>query len=77
MSKSQQFLDVAIKSLDNDLADLLRHGRAGIEDLMQLQMLRLMRGRPHEVVETPMQGWTPDGKTWYPSEPGTFPKGTK
>lgn len=65
------FRETVIKSLDKDLADMVYRGMSSASDAMALQMLRLMRGRPHQVVETTVQGWSPDGKTWYPSEPGT------
>jgi hypothetical protein len=32
----------------------------------------VMMGFTEESIDTTIEGWSPDGKTWYPSEPGTF-----
>lgn len=74
----RDFKELALPSLDKDLATLVSDNRVGVELAMQLQMLRLMRGRPFKMElngpgESTM-GWT-DGKTWFPSEPGTFTTG--
>lgn len=81
-----EFLKSALLSLDNDLASWVSDRKIGVQLAMELQVLRLMRGRPFQISLQPPQtaGWT-DGKNMYPSEPGTFttgngslpPEGTK
>ena len=67
-------------SLDGDISALLKDSRINTSEAMQLQMLRIMRGRPFKIElnaepQTSVQGWSPDGVTWYPSEPGSFTTG--
>lgn len=73
-----QFLESVKKSLDNDLASLLNDEQAPVEGVMQLQMLRIMRGRPFRIdlqAQNQTLGWSPDGVHFYPSEPGTYTTG--
>lgn len=60
-------------SLDTDIGALFEQGRINTTEAMQLQILRIMRGRPFHVElngpKTSTEGWT-DGKTWFPQEPG-------
>lgn len=64
--------DMIRLSLDKDLAEKL-DGDTNPELLVLVQMLRIMRGRPFKIeLNGPgdaTQGWTPDGKVWYPKEP--------
>lgn len=61
-------------SLDTDIGALFEQGRINTIEALNLQMLRIMRGRPFKVElngpGSTSEGWT-DGKTWHPSEPGT------
>jgi hypothetical protein len=57
-------------SLDKDIGALFEQGRVNTMEAMQLQMLRLMRGRPHQVTETAVEGWSADGVKWEPKQPG-------
>lgn len=59
------------RSLDNDLISYTEDRQVSLELAMLVQIVRLMRGRSLPVVETPIEGWTPDGNKWYPSQPGT------
>ena len=68
--ESQLFREMVQKSLDNDLADMLYNNRVSVQAAMDLQMLRLMRGRHFQVNETSVQGWSADGVKWEPREPG-------
>jgi hypothetical protein len=70
--ESPYFINVAIRSLDNDLAELVKERKITTMEAISVQHLRLMRGRHLPVVETPVEGWSADGKTWLPGEPGTF-----
>jgi len=65
-------MDIIQRSLDNDLIEAQRLYDFRSDVLLLLQIVRLLRGKPLPVVEMPVKGWSPDGKTWYPSEPGTF-----
>lgn len=71
------FRETVQRSLDNDLKGFV--GVVPTEELILTQMLRIMRGRPfHIELNGPgdsSKGWTPDGQTWYPSQPGTFTTG--
>lgn len=70
-----EFTKSAILSLDNDLGKLVSDAKISVDRAMNLQMLRLMRGRPQQITLNPCsttEGWSPDGVKWYPSEPGTF-----
>jgi hypothetical protein len=62
-------------SLDKDIGALFEQGRINMMEAMTLQMLRLMRGRPHQVTETVVEGGSADGVKWFPSEPGTSTTG--
>lgn len=61
-------------SLDKDLFDLLYYGDASAKEVMDLQMLRLARGRAMSIplTVTGLEGWSADGVNWVPSEPGTY-----
>jgi len=65
-------MDIIQRSLDNDLIEAQRLYDFRSDVLLLLQIVRLLRGKPMSVVETPVKGWSPDGNIWYPSEPGTF-----
>jgi hypothetical protein len=67
---SPQFKTVACLSIDPDLRDLVCKNLATAAEAIILQQLRLMLGKPKEVVETPVEGWSADGKTWLPKAPG-------
>jgi hypothetical protein len=64
-------------SLDKDIGALFEQGRINTGEAMQLQMLRLARGKAFVItsVGTTVEGWTPDGVKWFPSEPGTYTTG--
>lgn len=66
-------------SLDNDILATFSEGRITPAEAMQLQILRIMRGRPFNIeLNGPgdtSKGWSPDGVNWYPSQPGTFTTG--
>lgn len=74
MSEGAEFVEAVKKSLDKDLADMLYNRRVSAVDAMALQQLRIARGRAFfmQNTATGVQGWTPDGVKFYPSEPGTF-----
>lgn len=66
-------------SLDTDIGSIYEQGRINTMEAMQLQMLRIMRGRPFHIELNPASktstlGWT-DGKTWFPLEPGNYTEG--
>lgn len=65
------FISATYESLDKDLASMLAQSKANAVEVILLQQLRIMRGRPLPVVEMTIEGWSADGKTWLPSEPGT------
>lgn len=73
----EEFINSAVLSLDNDLKVLVSDRKANVNDAVQLQILRILRGKPFNVdVNLPAivtSGWTPDGITWLPSETGTGP----
>jgi len=71
------FVEMVKLSLDKDLCDLLDSKRVHVSEVMALQMLRLQRGKAFVITSagTSVEGWTPDGVKWYPSEPGTFTTG--
>lgn len=77
MAESPLFRDTVQKSLDKDLADMLYNNRVSAKDAIDLQMLRLARGRAFfmTTVGTTVEGWTPDGVKWYPSQPGNYTAG--
>lgn len=68
------FKDLIALSLDKDLADLLIGGRVNSNEVMQLQMLRILRGKPFNVElngpKTSLEGWSADGIKWVPTQPG-------
>ena len=64
------FKTMVNQSLDHDIGDLFMQGRINTMEAMQLQMLRLMRGRAHQVNETVVEGWSADGVKWEPKQPG-------
>lgn len=73
--ESHLFREITRKSLDNDLSTMVCNGIVSARDAIALQMLRLTRGytippQVHDTITT--SGWSKDGITWYPSEPGTF-----
>lgn len=59
-------------SLDKDIAELFTQGRINTNEAMQLQELRIARGRAFFMTTTAtgVEGWTPDGVKWYPTQPG-------
>lgn len=59
-------------SLDKDIGELFEQARINTSEAMQLQQLRIARGRAFFMTTTPtgVEGWTPDGVKWYPTEPG-------
>lgn len=57
-------------ALDKDIGDLFEQGRINTMEAMALQQLRLARGRAHVVTETAVEGWSADGVTWEPKQPG-------
>lgn len=76
MDKWELFADKTKLSLDHDLKDVLTNKQASVSEVILLQVLRIMRGRPFHIDLQPPQtsGWS-DGKNWFPSEPGTFTTG--
>lgn len=70
--ETPEFLETVKKSLDKDLADMLYNRKVSPRDAMDLQMLRIARGRAFfmNTTATGVEGWTPDGVKWYPTEPG-------
>lgn len=73
------FKTMVLNALDNDIAITFGEGRITPHEAMQLQTLRIMRGRPFKIeLNGPgntTEGWSADGKNWLPSEPGTFTTG--
>jgi hypothetical protein len=74
--ETPQFKEMVQKSLDKDLSDLLYNGRVSARDAMDLQMLRIARGRAFfmNTTSTGVEGWSADGVKWYPQEPGNETK---
>lgn len=75
----EEFINTACMSLDNDLKALVTDRKVNVNDAVQLQLLRIMRGNPNNVKatdSTSVTGWSADGVSWLPSEPGTFPSET-
>lgn len=75
MNRIERFEHLVSLSLDNDLKEFAGPDLGHIA--MELQMLRIMRGRPFKIElngpNDTSKGWSPDGGvTWLPSEPGTF-----
>jgi hypothetical protein len=60
----------AMPHFDNDLKHLVEVNKVTVEAAIQLQILRILRGKQLQVVETPIEGWSADGKTWLPHQPG-------
>ncbi len=60
------------KSLDKDIGDLFEQGRINTTEAMQLQELRIARGRAFFMTTTAtgVEGWSADGVKWYPKQPG-------
>lgn len=73
-----EFIRLAQLSLDPDLSALVGDRKLDIDRAMQLQMLRIMRGRPFQISlnapQTPT-GWPADGVKWFAQEPGTSTTG--
>ena len=67
-----EFKAMVQKSLDKDIGDLFEQGRINTMEAMQLQELRIARGRAFFMTTTAtgVEGWTPDGVKWYPRQPG-------
>jgi hypothetical protein len=59
-------------SLDKDIAGLFKESRINTMEAMTLQLLRLAWGKAFVItsVGTTNEGWTPDGVTWLPKQPG-------
>lgn len=76
--ETPEFTDSVKLSLDKDLAEMLYNRKVSAVDAMALQQLRLARGRAFVITSngTAVQGWTPDGVKWFPSEPGTYTEAT-
>lgn len=66
------FKKMVASSLDNDIRDIYLAGRINTQEAMQLQKLRIARGRAFFMTTTAtgVEGWTPDGVKWYPTQPG-------
>jgi hypothetical protein len=57
-------------SLDKDIGALFEQGRINTMEAMTLQQLRLLRGQPHQVTKTTIEGWSADGVKWESKQPG-------
>lgn len=68
-----EFTKLVRSSLDNDLSALVGDAKISVDRAIALQMLRLLRGRAIPITSNVSSGgWSADGVTWVPSEPGTF-----
>lgn len=69
---SPQFKAVIFESLDPDLRDLVAKNLATGAEAILAQELRILRGKPFHVDLQPQGegGWSADGKTWLPKQPG-------
>lgn len=70
----EELIKAGLFSLDNDLGTLVKDRKANFNDCVQLQLLRILRGKPFNVElngpKTTLEGWSADGIKWIPNQPG-------
>lgn len=70
----ESLIKAGLYSLDNDLQALVTDRKAVFTDCVQLQLLRILRGKPFNVdlngPKTTLEGWSADGIKWIPNQPG-------